>query len=383
LKIQSVLIILGMHRSGTSALCGTLHRMGLEFGENLLGANEHNERGHFENNEVIKLNDGLLEIFGYTWHTPFLLPHGWEIHPSVIELRDKAESIIFKYFSSFNLFGIKDPRLCILLPFWQEIMNGLSIEMHYMIALRHPYEIAQSLKKRDQLSLNNTYTLWANHLISLERSTRGKSRCFISFNELMNQNNSAFPHKSAEFLKQLRLIPSPPEVFVNSQLRHHIADDENEKNVPSIILDLYHVFNEFLKENQYEGLDNVDHLEKLINQYEEYQSLFYHHEVINNYTLISEKNKVLEEHLNSEDGTTAHAVNELYRAKEKYEINQRDLLSIKAVAKECLLKNQKLETELKINKKRNYRLNLQLENIRKSWSWRLASPFRKIVDFLP
>ena len=121
----------------------------------------------------------------------------------------------------------------------------------------------------------------------------------------------------------------------------------------------------------------------MINQYEEYQSLFYHHEVINNYTLISEKNKVLEEHLNSEDGTTAHAVNELYRAKEKYEINQRDLLSIKAVAKECLLKNQKLETELKINKKRNYRLNLQLENIRKSWSWRLASPFRKIVDFLP
>ncbi len=66
--MKMVYFILGMHRSGTSALGGTLNLMGLEFGSNLMIANDGNPKGYFENNFICKLNEKILLEAKSVWH---------------------------------------------------------------------------------------------------------------------------------------------------------------------------------------------------------------------------------------------------------------------------------------------------------------------------
>jgi len=69
--IGNIVIVLGMHRSGTSAFTGALKIAGFDLGRDIMQANEYNVKGYFENNKIVELNDKILDYFNASWDSVF------------------------------------------------------------------------------------------------------------------------------------------------------------------------------------------------------------------------------------------------------------------------------------------------------------------------
>ena len=91
---NTAVIVLGMHRSGTSALAGTLQRLGLDLGDGLMPANAENERGFFEHLEIVDIHDRLLATLDSSWDDPNSLEPGWVERPEVEPYRPWAASMM-------------------------------------------------------------------------------------------------------------------------------------------------------------------------------------------------------------------------------------------------------------------------------------------------
>ncbi|MEM5854116.1 MAG: hypothetical protein QW228_07160, partial [Candidatus Aenigmatarchaeota archaeon] len=95
-------------------------------------------------------------------------------------LEEEAERIISETYKEANLFLLKDPRLCVLLPFWEDIFAKLDIEIRPLLVFRNPIEVAHSLFYRNGFSITKSLLLWAKHVLYSEFYTRKYRRCFLN-----------------------------------------------------------------------------------------------------------------------------------------------------------------------------------------------------------
>src|SRR4051794_4592372 len=77
----TAILVLGMHRSGTSAIARMLNLCGADLGRDLLPAKADNERGFWENKAILALNEKLLENLNLRWHDLVALPDAWRSTP--------------------------------------------------------------------------------------------------------------------------------------------------------------------------------------------------------------------------------------------------------------------------------------------------------------
>ena len=170
-----VICIIGMHRSGTSMVAGLLQRCGLYLGpENqLLGANSGNPDGHFEHREFFRIDDALLQHLGGSWDFPPSLKSAWEQDASLEGLRQDAEALVAG-FSGKSPWGWKEPRTTILLPFWKSIVP----QLRFVICVRSPLEVAQSLAKRNKLPIEQGVLLWHRYMRAAIQDTERCARFF-------------------------------------------------------------------------------------------------------------------------------------------------------------------------------------------------------------
>src|ERR1700686_2628559 len=75
---STALVVLGMHRSGTSALAGMLHHLGVALGERLMPASPDNPRGYWEHSEIVDADQRLMASLGWAWDDIRPLPAGFE-----------------------------------------------------------------------------------------------------------------------------------------------------------------------------------------------------------------------------------------------------------------------------------------------------------------
>lgn len=151
---KQLLVVLGMHRSGTSALTRGLKVLGVELGENLLAADEQvNAKGFWEDKDILSLNIDIQEALGLRWDN--LKPISEEDcqRDVVREFIPRAISLLNKKMSDQSFFGMKDPRISVVLPFWRQVFSLLGVKVHYLIASRNPLSIVNSLAKRDRKSV--------------------------------------------------------------------------------------------------------------------------------------------------------------------------------------------------------------------------------------
>jgi hypothetical protein len=143
------LFILGMHRSGTSCLAGMLESAGFNAGD-VDEWNPDNPLGNREHLAVTPLNEGLLRMQGGTWDQP---PDN-----VVVDDRQRREmySIVAGLEDSGRPWFIKDPRILLLPEPWLALRPGARC----VGIFRHPVAVAQSLERRDGLSLAHGVTLW-------------------------------------------------------------------------------------------------------------------------------------------------------------------------------------------------------------------------------
>ncbi|HYM72888.1 MAG TPA: glycosyltransferase [Stellaceae bacterium] len=181
----TAIVVLGMHRSGTSALTGMLHHLGVALGERLMPATIDNPRGYWEHTDIVAAHDRLLSALGSAWDDIRPLPGGFEHGEPAADGRRELAAIVRRDFAEAPLWALKDPRLCRLMPLWSMLFDEERISPRYILALRHPLDVAASLDARDGISTPRALLLWLGHLFDAERATRGRRRAIVHYEALI------------------------------------------------------------------------------------------------------------------------------------------------------------------------------------------------------
>lgn len=222
-----VILVLGMHRSGTSALTGVLSLLGADSGTALISPHAAtNPNGFWEHADILSIHDQLLTILGSSWDDERQLPELWWKSPALASLRQRLLEVIQRDFSESGLWILKDPRLCRLLPLWLDILHETgNCTPHFVFSLRHPLEVAKSLENRDQIPEHSACLLWLEHLIEAERWTQGYPRVAVSYGQLLVDWKSVIAHVSKTL--NIPISTDNPAIaeeinrFLEPSLRHH------------------------------------------------------------------------------------------------------------------------------------------------------------------
>ncbi len=185
------ILVLGMHRSGTSAVTGVLARLGAELGEDLVAASPFNEAGHFEHAGIVRIHERLLASLGATWHGLAPLPAGWAERPESLALARELETLLARELATAPIWVVKDPRLCKLLALWRPLFAKLGVEPTFVVTVRDPREVARSLAARDGIPAWRAELLYLDHTLAAERETRGDRRVFVSYHALLDDPAAA------------------------------------------------------------------------------------------------------------------------------------------------------------------------------------------------
>lgn len=178
--MKQAILILGMHRSGTSALTGSFTLMGATGPKTPIGANDSNPKGHFESVLVARFNDRILHHLGSCWLDWRSLDLSVIADDVVDGWCSEAISLIAEEFDAADLIVLKDPRICRLVPLWLHFLEAAGYEVKIILPLRQPLDVALSLGARNRFSLDQGLILWLSHVLDAERDTRAFVRVIRS-----------------------------------------------------------------------------------------------------------------------------------------------------------------------------------------------------------
>ncbi|TRW94572.1 hypothetical protein FNJ84_18940 [Paracoccus sp. M683] len=223
------LLVLGMHRSGTSALTRIISLAGAGLPRTMIPAGDGNRTGHWESSELVRTNDRIFEAFGLTWSD-------WQSPDlAAVSFRDRAmmESdlarVIRKEFGPDDMIVVKDPRICRLVPQYLSVFDEMDCRVVPVLAFRHPQEVILSLSARsswpDDKSALDAALLWLVHTLEAEHETRHLDRIVVSYDRTMRDWRSVVA--DIEQCGQITL-PNGADVigtavaeFLNTDERHH------------------------------------------------------------------------------------------------------------------------------------------------------------------
>ena len=164
------LIVLGMHRSGTSIVARLLNMMGAYFGPEgvTLGANEENPKGFWERRDVLDLDDALLRAAGADWWRVAQF-HTSEVPADAVERFQEAAARLVLDLDAHRPWFVKEPRLSLVLRFWLPLLDvPVGVFIH-----RPPIQVAQSLRKRNGFSLAFGIALWERYTLDALKAAAG------------------------------------------------------------------------------------------------------------------------------------------------------------------------------------------------------------------
>jgi hypothetical protein len=230
---RGAVCVLGMSRSGTSLTARILDVLGVDLGpegELMAAAAENNPAGFWEHEGIADLNEDILATLGdaprQRWRWPPALAPGWEDDPRLEGHLRAARSILQQSFAGQPLWGWKDPRTCLTLPFWlKALAQAPQVEssMRYVICVRHPLDVAASLEARDGVSLDEAMQLWLRYTSQAVIHSHACPRVFVDYDRY-------FPDWEDQVVRLARFLavptPSPSqrraiEAHLDPDLRHH------------------------------------------------------------------------------------------------------------------------------------------------------------------
>lgn len=267
---RQAIVILGMHRSGTSALSGALTLLGCDGPQTPMPSSDANSKGFFESQKIYELHGRLLDSAGSFWADWNAVTRDWFATSRAEEFQEQAIEVLREEFAGSRLFVLKDPRVCRLVPFWYNALEHndctpLSLHVH-----RNPRDVALSLMRHHDLSLDSCMLLWLRHVLDAERFTRGRPRHFLSYARFLQH----WEHEVSRLQNGLGIIlpRQSPRVrveltnFLEKSLRHFDTEPEKVIDDPSVmewIRTCYAIFEQWSSEGEqvkdYAILDRILH----------------------------------------------------------------------------------------------------------------------------
>src|SRR6516164_6897422 len=203
---RPIVLVLGMHRSGTSLCSHILSALGVDMADNIAGPGNvsvtpDNPQGHWERWEIVEFHDRILGLFNRAYlgrFHDFGLPVAWWADPRVVQIRREIVAFLRQRMGD-GYFGFKDPRTVRLMPVWHQILSELKLVPKLVLCLRNPAQIARSLNAREGLEREIGEYRWLVHMVDFFRYTSNFDFCTVEYEEWFN-NPSANIEKLQKFL---------------------------------------------------------------------------------------------------------------------------------------------------------------------------------------
>jgi hypothetical protein len=229
-------LVLGMHRSGTSAVAGALAALGLSLPapDDLMTGRPDNPV-HYESRALAEVNDALLAALGGTWSAPPDLRAGWERTQAVQDVESQARRAARVAFPDEGPRVWKDPRLCLVLPYWR---RRLVAPVGTILVWRAPLAVARSLRTRQAFTLSHGLALWDRYNRAALATLSGHPALVISYEDLLADAARAM-RAAASWLSRIGCMPAQPDDTTVAKAAATVAaglarhDDDGE--VPAVV----------------------------------------------------------------------------------------------------------------------------------------------------
>ena len=182
---RTAYLVLGMHRSGTSATAQLLALAGAELPDNVMPGDEHNAKGYFEPWKISVFNDQRLRAAGSAWDDPFNLPYTPLEPEAEADWAARAVDLFKAEFGEAIYPLLKDPRVSVLLPMWRAVLERLGMPARVVIPVRHPLAVAGSLARRDAFPVEKSVLIWTLYMLAAEAGSGDLPRAFVSYDGLL------------------------------------------------------------------------------------------------------------------------------------------------------------------------------------------------------
>jgi hypothetical protein len=240
-------LVLGMHRSGTSALARGLQMLGVYLGNDFLSPQPDNPTGYWEDRNIYEINERLLAVFGLKWEDVALIDDARWNETEVEALRAEAVKYLRSQFASHPLWGFKDPRTIRLLPFWHSALDRLEVDECYLVVIRNPRSVATSLIQRQGMDAVTAHMLWLVYVVPYLSKIANRPFIVTDYDMVM-----ADPRRQLERIARGLNIPlndtSKAGIeqfarnFLDPNLRHsffNVSDFEADLNLPPLTREAY------------------------------------------------------------------------------------------------------------------------------------------------
>lgn len=225
---RTAYLVLGMHRSGTSAVTQLLALAGADLPANVMPGDEHNAKGYFEPWKIARFNDERLRAAGSAWDDPFAFPFKALAPEAEADWRDKATALFGEEYGTAAWPLMKDPRATVLLPMWRAVLERLEVGARCVIPVRHPLAVAGSLRRRDGFTDEKSVLVWSAYMLAAEAYTRDLPRAFVGYDALLADwraeagrieaaHGAALPKLTAAAGQEI-------DRFLTADLRHNAGD---------------------------------------------------------------------------------------------------------------------------------------------------------------
>jgi|GEM_PF-3449533 len=265
---RKCVLVLGAHRAGTSVLAHSLAVVGVELGVRFINPRVDNPKGFFEDQATNEIDEAFLRRIGIRWDSLIMPPN--IDSEAVVEYQFRIKNEVCSRFSDKQLWGLKDPRISRLWRFWRPVFAEVGVQPVFILANRHPFSVAQSLARRDNMPKAQALALWACHQLSGLDALSQFGGLVVDYDLMMNSPRQELL-RIASFLGtgdrlKLEEITRFERDFLSKELRHSQFFDESAASpLQSICLDLHAGLLNFAKNSR--GLDegHIDTVRDLLN----------------------------------------------------------------------------------------------------------------------
>jgi tetratricopeptide (TPR) repeat protein/glycosyltransferase involved in cell wall biosynthesis len=246
---NSFVVVMGMHRSGTSALSRTLNLLGLDMPRNLIPPNVFNRPGYWESETIVNFNDLLLQRQDRHWSDPKVLHDSWQDMTTFQTDSQEAVRILQGVLDRSSGVVVKDPRMSRTFPIWRHAIESMNVTPICLIGCRHPLEVSQSLERRNGMTREHALKLWQSYMLDAERCTRGMRRAVVHYDHLLKdwraELGRAFGACGADFDISRCINQEKIDAYVSVGNRNHdnaadtLSEYEAETRGVAALFDLY------------------------------------------------------------------------------------------------------------------------------------------------
>lgn len=232
---RTAFVVGGMHRSGTSAMARVLGLAGANLPERVITAGADNPLGFWEPRDVVLLNDEILRVVGSEWDDLF----GVRVESLVSAQQDaflpRALEVLELNYGSAETLVLKDPRVSLLSPLWRTALEQAGCAVTFVVMVRDPLEVAQSIAARDGSPVSASMMVWLSHMLAIERDTRGLSRVFVRYTDLLKDWRTVVARLGPALPAPSAVASAEISNYLSASARHHAADTDVWAGRPDIL----------------------------------------------------------------------------------------------------------------------------------------------------